>query len=78
MLRIGPASNACFFLYSGESLSSAFCCCDCGVTPGFGAGGFCPGGGYFGRGGADAAAVDMLSGDDREGYDIMFSLKGTE
>lgn len=48
------------------------------MTPGFGAGGFCPGGGYFGRGGADAAAVDMLSGDDREGYDIMFSLKGTE
>ena len=23
---MGPVTNACFFLYSGESLSSGFCC----------------------------------------------------
>ena len=72
---MGPANNACFFLYSGESLSSGFGCCDCGTTTfGLAGGGL---GGYFGRGGAEAAAFIMLSEEDFSGYDIMFSLNGT-
>ena len=80
MFKIGPAVRACFFLYSGESLSSLFWPCPEGFPFLF------AGGGFFAtafawlttrRGAFDAAKVTD-SGEERLGYDKTVSRKGVE